>query len=348
MKLYTGSYTEEVLEGLKGHGEGLCVFDFNENDGSLEFLYKEKNRNTAYMSFHEEANLIYTFQELTVEKKPKLLTFIIKDIGLELMSQQDIQGGLPCHIQKVEGRNLVLVACYQTGNILVYTLDENGIPNALSQEIKHKGKSLNVTRQEAAHAHMVNFNSHDGLVYVPDLGMDKIVVYKIIDNQLKESYSIDVPIGGGPRHMVFHPSNKYAFVMNELTGHVSVFKNENGRYNWKQNAPSLPEDYKGDATSSAIKISKSGRFVYCGNRGIHAISIFEFDEQDETLILLSNQDTCGKTPRDFTLSPSGKWLIVANQDSDTMVVFEIDESSGRLRKAHENMDAKSVSCLKFN
>ncbi|WP_170179735.1 lactonase family protein [Flavivirga rizhaonensis] len=311
-------------------------------------LYKLKSKNAAYIALNEEKNLLYSFQEVTKEKNPKLCTYSIIDGQFKLINEQVISGGLPCHLLKIEDRDLLVVACYQTGSVLVYPLDRNGIPKSASQEIIHVGFSINALRQESAHAHMISYNIHDGLIYVPDLGMDKIMVYKITDNnQLQENHQIEIPKGGGPRHMVFHPSNHYAFVMNELTGAVSLLKNNNGKFAWIQNTSSLSIDHFGEASSSAIKISKTGRFIYCGNRSNHTISILEFDEETRVLKFVGSQSTFGKTPRDFTLSPSGNWLLVANQDSDTIVVFAINEQAGLLNKAQENKESKSISCLKF-
>ena len=348
MKLYAGCYSEKVLEGLEGHGEGIYVFDFDDANGTLSFLYKEKSRNASYLSLDKEKQLLYTFQELIKDKKPKLRTYSISEKHLKLINEQDISGGLPCHLLQIPNKNILAVACYETGNLLVFPLDGKGIPNVASQEIKHQGISANALRQEAPHAHMICYNLNDGFIYAPDLGIDKVIVYNVSDNnQLIENYQISVPKGGGPRHMVFHPSNNYAFIMNELTGMVSLLKNEEGKFVWRANIQSLPDNPIQDASASAIKISQSGRFIYCGNRSISAISILEFDVETESLKLIGSQSTFGKTPRDFTLDPSGKWLLVANQDSDTLVVFSVDSNTGLLRKVSENCEAKSVSCLKF-
>ncbi|MDW7690931.1 lactonase family protein [Flammeovirgaceae bacterium SG7u.111] len=346
MKLYAGSYTEFVGDGLEGHGEGIYVFEFEESDGFLKLLFKGKNRNTSYLSLNEDKKLLYTFQELSEDKSPKLLTYSIQDNNLELLHEQEIEGGLPCHLQKLKNHDLLAVACYQTGNVVLFPLDEKGMPQPAVQNIRHEGSSVNKVRQEAPHAHMAYSNPR-GLVYVPDLGIDKIMVYQVVGGKLKRVDQIEVPMGRGPRHIDFHPSNKYAFVMNELTGDVSLLKNDGRKFRWEKNLLSLPKALEEDAASSAIKVDRSGQFIYCGDRSNHCISILKFDIETESLTLAGNQETFGKTPRDFTLSPSGKWLIAANQDSDSIVVFEVDKQSGLLTKTHENKEAASVVCLKF-
>ncbi|MFY0626715.1 MAG: lactonase family protein [Reichenbachiella sp.] len=347
MKLFAGSYTEPVLEGLSGHGEGIYIFDFNEESGKLVLELSEKNRNTAYLTVNRKKNLIYTFQEIIQENHPLLLTYELVNNVPKLINKQFIPGGLPCHLTNIKESELLTVACYQTGNVIAFPLI-NGLPERERQNIKHIGSSLNKTRQEGPHAHMTFFNDYDGKLYVPDLGLDQVIVYDISDlSQLSFRYGINIPKGNGPRHITFHPTNEFAFVMNELTGSVSLLKNNNGKFEWISEHETLPKDHTTVPSASAIKISNDGQFIYCGNRSNHVISILQFDHQSESMHIIDHQSSYGETPRDFTLSPSGKWMIVANQDSDNVIVFKVDIETGLLQKfsIHENL--KSIVCLTF-
>lgn len=345
MILFTGSYTTEVLPGLEGFGEGISTFNFYEETGELKSLYVEENINTAYLVISADKQYLYSFQEVMPEKNPHVLAYKINDDkSLTLINKQPILGGLPCHINFIDKKTLA-VACYWTGNVHIYPINNDGSLNPHSQILQHSGSSVNRERQEAPHTHMVyKFNNQ---VMVPDLGIDKVVVYNIDNSRLTEAYRIDTPLGGGPRHLVMHPQGNYGFLMNEITADVSILKLNDGKFQVIENINSLPDSYKGLPSSSAIKLSKDGKFLYCSNRGSETITIFSFAEDTGILSFVGFQDVFGVTPRDFDLSPCGNWLLVANQDSFTIEVFKIDTNTGLLDKVSSNNESKSVSCLKW-
>lgn len=348
MILYAGSYTQEVSPGLSGAGNGIYCFDFNENTGELKLLHTFFSRNTSYLAISSDKKYLYSFQEVNKNEAPIVLSFKIEsDYTLTLLNQQSIKGAFPCHLSLLNNDKLLAVACYGTGSMHTYPVNTNGSLAALSQEIHHKGKSINVQRQEAAHAHMIQpFNNE---VFVPDLGIDEVVNYQFENNsnQLIENYKIEIPLGSGPRHIVFHPLGNFAFVINELTGTVSILKLSNNKFEVVDTVNTLPESYKGIPSAAAIKISNCGKFLYCANRGSETITIFEFHEKEGSLTLKGFQDVFGKTPRDFSIAPNGKWLLVANQDSNEIIVFKIDPKTGLLEKATLNTEVNSVVCLKW-
>jgi len=348
MILYAGSYTQEVSPGLSGTGKGIYCFNFNENTGELKLLNTLLNRNTSYLAISNDKKYLYSFQEVNENEKPIALSFSIEsDYTLKLINQQPIKGAFPCHLALLNNDKILAIACYGTGSVHTYAIEENGALESLSQEIHHIGKSINEERQEAAHAHMIN--SFEDEFFVPDLGIDAVVNYKLEDktNQFIEKYKIEIPLGSGPRHLVFHPSGDVGFVMNELTGTVSVIKLINKKFEVINTVNSLPESDKGVPSGAAIKISKCGKFLYCSNRGSETITIFEFNEKEGSLTLKGFQDIFGKTPRDFSISPDGKWLLAANQDSNEIIVFKIDDKTGLLSKVCVNNEAQSVVCLKW-
>lgn len=346
MILYAGSYTQEVGPGLSGSGEGIYCFDFNDETGALKLIHTVTNRNTSYLSISKNKKVLYSFQEVALEKNPIVLAFSIEnDYSLKLLNQQPIEGGLPCHLSLINVEMLG-VACYGTGSVHVFPVEENGMLGKCTQNTYHKGKSVNVERQEAAHAHMVSIFNNE--IFVPDLGIDSVVIYAIKEEKsLIEKYKVKVPLGEGPRHIVFHPNEVYAFVMNELTGNISILKENEGEFRVIQNINSLPEDYKGTPSAAAIQISSCGKFLYCSNRGSETITIFEFSEEEGSLVVKGFQSVYGITPRDFIISPNGKWLLVANQDSNEVVTFKIHAKTGLLEKLTVNKEAKSVVCLKW-
>lgn len=346
MILFAGSYTENVGPGLSGTGKGIYTFNFNDDTGELKLEHTFQNRNTSYISISKNKRFLYSFQEVSFDKNPVVLAFKIKeDNSLELISKQPIEGGLPCHLSLIQNDELLAVACYGTGSVHLFSVQENGALLKAHQDVFHKGKSVNSSRQEAPHAHMVT--GHNNEVFVSDLGIDAVVNYKLDNQNLVENYKVQMPLGIGPRHVVFDKSKKYGFVMNELTGEVSVLKEDEGKFFVAKNLNSLPVSFVETPSGAAIQISLDGNFLYVSNRGSNTIDFFKFNSSKGELNLIGHQETYGETPREFTISPNGKWLIVANQDSNNLVVFKRDMNNGSLKKVFENKEVESIVCLQW-
>lgn len=350
MILFAGSYTGFVGPGLSGVGKGIYCFNFNNETGDLKLLNIEENVNTSFLAISKNKKYLYSFQEVAEDRKPKLLAYKINtDYSLTLLNEQPISGGLPCHLSLINNDEGIVVACYETGSIHVFSIEENGFLKTNPQVIQHVGKSVNTERQEGPHTHMAAL--YNNQVFVPDLGIDSVAVYDVIKEnteiQFSENYRIEIPLGSGPRHVEFHPNGKFAFLMNELTSEISLLKLKEDKFEVYDTINSLPKSYTGKPSGAAIKISGCGNFLYCSNRGSETITIFEFNEEEESLIIVGFQDVLGETPRDFTLSTCGNWLIVGNQDSNSVVVFKINRESGLLTKISSNKEASSVVCLKW-
>ncbi|WP_111706722.1 lactonase family protein [Lutibacter citreus] len=345
MILYGGSYTEDVGPGLFGTGKGIYCFDFNETTGALKLLHVFLGRNTSYIAISNNKKYLFSFEEVSKDKKPVVLSFIInKDYSLKLINQQSIEGGLPCHLNLVNDVTLGVV-CYETGSTHLYPINKDGSLEPTSQTINNVGTSVNVERQECAHSHMIESNGNQ--IFVPDLGIDKVVVYNLKENKLIEDYKISIPLGEGPRHIVFHPLGKLGFVINELTGGVSILKKENSKFKVVETVSSLPENYEETPSAAGIKMSSDGKFLYVSNRGGNTIAVFNFNIENEKLTLLDQKDSGGETPRDFTISPNEKWLIVSNQDSNNITVFKRDLNAIKLTEVFKIKTAESIVCLKF-
>lgn len=349
MILFAGAYTEEVGPGLSGSGIGICSFQFNNTTGELSLLHSYKNRNTGYLCITKNKKFLYTFQEVSSLENPVVLAFEIQpDFSLKEINRLPISGGLPCHISLLNKDELVGVTCYQTGTVNIFSLDENGFLIDEIQVIQHLGNSVNKARQECAHAHMIVENQQE--IFVPDLGIDAIVTYKFSQEKkltLVENTKINIPKGEGPRHVVFHPSNNFAYVMNELTGSISILEKSDNTFSVEEVVNSLPSSYEGTPSGAAIKMSFDGKFLYASNRGSNTIAIFSVNSETGYLTLINQQEVFGITPRDFTISPNNKWLIVANQDTNNLVVFKRNETSGELNKQFELKGVNSVVCLQW-
>jgi 6-phosphogluconolactonase len=296
---------------------------------------------------------LYTHTEVLEAKKPRVQAFQINknDFSLQLINEQEIPGGFPCHINFSRKNNCIIVACYETGNTIIYPVAEDGklLPHA--KVLQNEGSSVNKMRQERAHAHAVVVDEIFNNIMITDLGVDKIMVYQInaTDGKFgaKLKQTVSLPPGSGPRHIAVHPDTKHVYVLNELTGTVTIMLYSNGYLEPLSTYPALPKDFKATASAAAIRISADGKFVYTSERSDDCISVLRFDGDNETLEIIGRQKTLGKTPRDINLDPSGNWLLAANQDSDSIAIFKVNRKNGMINPAHLVENIKSPVCLEW-
>ena len=231
--------------------------------------------------------------------------------------------------------NCLVVANYVSGNVLSFPIREDGGLKPFHQVLQHAGSGPNKERQEQAHAHMV-FPYKEKQMLVVDLGIDRVKAYEFIDakNTWKPIHGgdIQIPDGAGPRHMQMDQNGKYAYVLSELYGEVIVFKEHAGKFELVQQVSFVPKNFTGDFGGGAIRIHPNGKYLYTSCRGADVITVFRVSDVEGTLDFIDIYPSEGKTPRDFNITPSGNWLIIANQDSDELAVFKLDQQYGTLSK----------------
>jgi 6-phosphogluconolactonase len=200
---------------------------------------------------------------------------------------------------------------------------------------------------------MIPFDPSGRFVLVPDLGLDRVFVYRL-NTGAGTLVANDPPAGqsrpgAGPRHLHFHPSGRWVYVIDEMGNTVSVFAWDGGRGALEpvQTVPTLPAGFTGSSTAAQIVVSPSGQFAYGSNRGHDSIAVYAVDEASGRLTPVGHEPTRGKTPRNFNVDPTGSFLLAANQDSDTVAVFRIDQATGRLTPIGEPVAAGSPSCVLF-
>ncbi len=350
MILYAGSYTEMITGDFGGHGNGIYCFEFDPVSGSLQFKHARPSTNPSYLCIPSRGYL-YTHIEVHQVNRPRVQAYKInqQDFSLQLMNEQEIPGGLPCHISFSKRNNCLLVACYETGNTVIYPIAEDGKVLAHAKLIQQEGNSVNHFRQERAHAHMVMTDENFNNVLVADLGIDKIMVYHIDKKKymIELKQAISLPAGSGPRHIAVDGERNFVFVLNELTATVTVMRYANGLMEPIITFPTLSKDFNGSPCAAAIRISRNGKFIYISERGENCVTVLWFDRERETIEIVGREKTMGKTPRDINLDPTGNWLLAANQDSDSIAVFKIDKSSGMIKPEHLAERIKSPVCLEW-
>jgi len=272
---------------------------------------------------------------------------------LKFLNQQPSGGAGPCHVSiDHKGKN-VLVANYTGGSASVIPIKADGRLGKPTGFVQHKGSSLNLKRQQGPRAHSINVSPDDRFAFVADLGIDKIMIYRLDVEKgtmaANEPAFAKVKDGAGPRHFSFGPKGKYAYVINELDCTITAFAYEagSGALTEIQTISTLPKGYDGSNTCAEIRVHPSGRFVYGSNRGHNSIAVYRADTAKGTLTFVEYERAGINTPRNFNIDPTGKFCLVANQDGDNVVVFEIDRESGELEATGHKISVPKPVCVRF-
>lgn len=347
-RLVIGTYTS-------GKSEGIYIYDVDLNSGTASPVSVTKNiPNPSYLAVSPDQQFVYAVSERNGGGNAgQVYAFAYnKNTGeLSFINQQPSGGDDPCYVSVSRNGKWVIAGNYSSGSLKALR-SAGGRLYDDNKAIRHEGKGPNAERQEQPHVHATYLSADNKTLYVPDLGIDQVVIYRFDSNsgQLTKKSSTAVSPGGGPRHIDIHPNGKFAYVMEELKGHVSVFTidHSTGHLSHLQTISSAAEGFTGDMGSADIHISSDGRFVYASNRGTaNDIAIFSVDPKKGTLTKVGNQSVLGIAPRNFTLDPTENFLLVANMKSDEIVIFSRDKKSGKLTDTGKRIKVPTPVCLKW-
>ena len=280
--------------------------------------------------------------------------FIAPETGaLTLLNQRPSHGTSPCHVSVDNTGKFVLVANYGSGSVSVYPIQDNGQLGEATDFIQHEASDIEPERRKAPHAHSIIPDPANRHAVAPDLGLDRIMIYRLdlVLGKLKpnEEPWVQIKAGAGPRHFVFHPSRRYAYVINELDNTVIAFTYDeaHGILREMQTVTTLPEDFAGTSYCADVHITPSGKFLYGSNRGHDSIVIFAIHEGTGELTYVGHEPTQGKNPRNFAIDPTGTFLLAANQDTDTIVTFRLDRQTGELVSTGHVTEVPTPVCVKI-
>ncbi|WP_256001904.1 lactonase family protein [Pedobacter deserti] len=342
--LLTGTYTNT------GKSEGIYIFEFDPATGDAVQRGVAKGvDNPSYLNLSRDNRFVYAVNETGETSAASAFSYNRSLQQLRFLNKLSTDGADPCYVIS-DGRH-VITANYTGGSISVFDIAADGSLGKLKQRIQHEGSSANQERQESSHVHMVQFTPDGKYVVVNDLGTDKVYLYQYnpVDTGLvlTAHQSLSITPGAGPRHLVFNAAGDYAYLVHELDGGITVLSYANGILKPLQEVNMNGDNFLGENGGADIHLSPDGRFLYASNRGSeNKIAIFAVGE-DGRLTKRKLVSTMGKGPRNFTLDPTGKYLLVANQQSDMVVVFERDAKSGDLKDTGKRIAVGAPSCLLF-
>ncbi len=347
--LLIGTYTD-------AKSDGIYVYRFDTSTAENSFVSVAKTSNPSFLAISANNKFVYAVNEnddSTINPRGGTVTafsFNKSNRTLTEINKQATGGKHPCYVTIDKTGKWVFVGNYSSGTVSMFKTNKNGSISKYKQLITHEGSSTNLQRQKSPHVHAAVLSADNKYLFVPDLGIDKVMVYGFNKNEgvLKLSSSASSTAGSGPRHFTFYPNKKYAYLMEELTGTVVFYIVNKGKLKMQQRINAMPKNFTGALGSADIHISPDGKFLYCSNRGeSNTISIFSIDAMIGKLSFIGHQSTLGKTPRNFNFDPSGNFLLVANQNSDEIVIFKIDKTTGLLTDTKKKISVPNPVCIKW-
>jgi len=320
-------------------GKEIHVLRFNLTNGtSSEVSSLTDVESPTYLSVTKDQKFLYAVNETSGEQGGSLSAFSFdKGKGiLHFLNKTPSGGDGPCYVETDSTGKWVVAANYGGGSLSIFKTGADGSLLPFAQNVEHQGYSVNFTRQSKPHVHCTVFSPDNKYVFATDLGTDKVYRYTFNPGNpqpLSETDTVmtDVPDGFGPRHFVFHPTQKSAYLINELSGQVIAYQCTDNKLTEIQTIESTREGDKLDKGSADIRITPDGKYLYTSNRGkANDLTIYRVGSTG-LLTLVGHQSCLGAHPRNFAIDPTSHFLFVANRDTNNIEVFTIIRSTGFLQ-----------------
>ncbi|MBM3876665.1 MAG: lactonase family protein [Verrucomicrobia bacterium] len=352
-RAYVGTYTAKK-------SQGIYTFTFNAATGEVgKPELAGEATNPSFLAIHPNGRSLYAVGEVADVNGKKgggVSAFAIQADGkLKLLSQASSVGAGPCHISVDRSGRVALAANYGGGSVVALPIRPDGSVGEHTGFVQHAGKSV-TKRQSQPNAHSVNLSPDNRFAFVADLGLDKILIYKLDPAKgtltANDPPFVTVPPGSGPRHFTFHPNGKFAYVINEITLTMTAFSFDaaTGALRELQTLSTLPAadgpGPKAGWSTAEVVAHPGGRFLYGSNRGHDTIAVFAI-APDGRLTLVQNAPAEVKTPRNFNLDPTGRWLFTEGQGSDNIALFRVDTATGKLTATGTKLEVGAPVCMKF-
>lgn len=352
MRLVIGTYTEK-LPHVDGHADGVLGCDFDAGTGRFgPVTLLAAARNPTYAT--SAPGVLYVVHETDsfqgTDGVGGVTAYRVDPAtgALHELNSRPSGGNATCHVAVDPSGRFAVVANYSGGSVTVFPLAADGSLAEPSDTVHHHGSSVHPDRQTGPHPHMIAFDPVTGDLLVPDLGIDAVLGYRLSPSgQLtaRPVANVVAAPGAGPRHLAFHSSGEYLFVVNELANTVLTARREGDTFRSAAVTATLPAGFSGHSQAAAIRVTPSGRHVLVANRGHDSLAVLRFDAPTGELTMARTEPTLSREPRDFALTPDGRFVVVANQDSDLLVSFALDEDTSTLHQVDTAAAATPASLL---
>ncbi len=344
--VYIGSYSSESGEGIYSFKfDGITVTPLHDPIAA---------QNPSYLSLSADGRFLYAVAETQMFQGVSgggVAAYRIDGEGrLSRINARPTNGDDPCYLSQNKANTYLFAANYSSGSLAAFSLGKDGAVSAQTALVSHMGAGPNRERQEKPHVHFTDFTPDGKYLCAVDLGTDTVQFYRLKEENgelcEEESRRVTLRPGSGPRHVVFGENGRFLYVVTELSSQLAVFELENEHYVSRQYISTLPTDFKGENTAAAIRMSPDGRFLYASNRGNDSIACYRIGS-DGLLTLCGIYATLGSGPRDFAMDPEGRFLLVANEKSNEVVVFGRNETTGALTPVGSPVSVHSPTCIVF-
>ena len=336
---------------------GIRVADFDSETGKLSPLNEALSLSgTGFLALHPEKPLMYATCSTDGEKGENgaIATLEVLENGtLEVLNQSLTKSGGACHVSLDASGKVAFAASYGDGSVASFQVKEDGTLSEVVSFFEHEGSSVHPSRQKKSHAHYFAAGPKNAYAYVPDLGLDEVVIYRFDEKsaELTAAGEAKVAGGAGPRHMKFSKDGKFAYVLNELDLTVTTFRynEEDGSLSEVATISAVPDETdKKQVSCAEIRVHPNGKFVYTSQRdlrtrkdkssmGRNSLSVYRVSQ--EGIIQRVQTISAGvRIPRNFNLDPTGKWLLAGGQASQDVQVFAVDENTGKLTASGEPVE----------
>lgn len=344
--------TRLMIGGFTKPGEkGLSVFDFNRKTGAMKLISQsDVGMNPSYFCFSRKKNILYVaneVQEFNGLPGGGLTTLKVnpEDGSMKKLNEMVIPYGGGCFISMSPDSGHVFIANYPKGSVVVVKLDEEGVPEGITDTILYVTDTAKVS-----HAHMIQSDPSGKKIFVSDLGLDRVMIYDFdkVAGKLHPTDTVCLTEGSGPRHFAFSKEGSKLYLINELGSKMMVFDiNQDNRPKLIQTLSTYTEDFEGKNYCADVHLSADEKYLYGSNRGENTIVTFRI-EPGGTLSVAGHTSCGGNWPRNFTLDPEGNFLLAGNQKSDSIAVFKLDKTTGLpLEPAAKKYKVAGPACLKF-
>lgn len=346
--MLVGTYTS-------GKASGIYVYKFNSYTGKADSVSMIKSENPSFLAVSPNQRFVYAVNENANNGNGGTVSaysFNKKTGQLIFINQQPSGGDHPCYVTVDKTGKWVIAGNYSSGSLSVLPVAADGGLLPPDTVIRHVGNSINEQRQKSPHVHCTLLSDDNRNLFVPDLGMDKVMIYEFDEKKgslkpTEQAYVASIP-GSGPRHFTIHPNNKFAYLIEEMSGTVVAYQYNNGNLRAMQRVTTVQKTDTGFIGSADIHVSNDGRFLYASNRGgNNTIAIFKIDSVTGKLSLAGHQPTKGSFPRSFSLDPSGEFLLAANQHSDMIAVFVLNKRTGLPLDTGTRIKVGNPVCIKW-
>jgi 6-phosphogluconolactonase len=346
--LFVGTYTNTT-------SKGIYIYDFNSATGDFSLVSNTDSvTNPSWVTISNDQKYVYAVNETNGANPGRVTSYSFdKNKGtLHFLNTTASGGDDPCYVATSSDNKWLTVANYSSGTATVFPINEDGSLKPFSQLI-HDTIYREPGDSALSHVHETVFSPDEKFLITPDLGLDKLMIYEFDPSKeqplvLSSPPSVASEKGSGPRHLIFSSNKKHAYVIHELSGTVTAYNYENGTFSQIQDIATFPKDAEGIKDAAEIMISPDGKFLYASDRGdINQIVIFSIDPDSGKLTFKGNQSSFGTHPRNFTIDPTGNYLLAANQDSESIIIFKRDKETGLLNKTDKEIHIPRPVCLQM-